>query len=257
MGVITTAAILLRSFNYGETSKVLRFLTRDHGVMGVMAKGTRKSHGRYGGGVETFVTGELTAYVRSTRDLQTLKDFAATRPRRALAGNVVRFAGASMLAEVVLEHSGEGATPEIFDRLNHALDSVEAVDETGLPGTLLCEAWGLVAALGYQPVLDPCVRCERSLEVEEMGRFDFPGGGVRCANCSDDESGPRIGPNARRQLHEMIDGSASVQASHVRAHLRLLEDFVSYHLSGSRPLRTFQFLNDVLERDDGQALERV
>ena len=96
MGVITTSAILLRSFNYSETSKVLRFFTRDHGVMAVMAKGSRKSHGRFGGSIETFVTGELTAYVRPTRDLQTLKDFSATRPRRPLAAHVLRFAGASL-----------------------------------------------------------------------------------------------------------------------------------------------------------------
>ena len=254
--MITTAAILLRSFNYSETSKVLRFLTRDHGVMGVMAKGARKSHGRYGGSIETFVTGELTAYVRPTRDLQTLKAFAGTRPRRPLAGNVIRFAGASMLAEVVLEHSGEDPAPEIFDRMDRALDAVEVVDEISLPGTLLGEAWGLVAALGYQPVLDPCVRCERSLEDGEMGRFDFAGGGIRCADCADDEPGPRIGPNARRQLCELIEGNPSVQVSHVRAHLRLLADFVTYHLSGSRPLKTFQFLTDVLEQDDSPTLER-
>lgn len=257
MGVITTSAILLRSFNYSETSKVLRFFTRDHGVMAVMAKGSRKSHGRYGGSIETFVTGELTAYVRPTRDLQTLKDFSATRPRRPLAAHVLRFAGASILAEVALEHSGEGPAPEIFERLNHGLDAVEVVDEPELLATLLREVWGLVADLGYHPVLDPCVQCGRALEAGEMGRFDFGGGGVRCAQCAEDGSGPRLGPNARRQLRQMLDADPSVQVSHPRAHLRLLENFVTYHLAGSRPLRTFKFLADLLGQDDSGTLERM
>ena len=257
MGVITTAAILLRSFNYSETSKVLRFFTRDHGVMGVMAKGTRKSHGRYGGSIGTFVTGELTAYVRTTRDLQTLKEFSATRPRRARAGQGLRFAGASMIAEVALEHSGEGPAAGVFDGLNQALDAIEEADEADLWGTLLREAWGLVATLGYHPVLDPCVRCGRALEAGEMGRFDFGSGGIRCANCSDDESGPRLGPNARRHLRQMLDRDSSLQVTHARAHLRLLSNFVTYHLSGSRPLHTFRFLSDVLGPDDAEALERM
>ncbi|GMR13311.1 MAG: DNA repair protein RecO [Gemmatimonadota bacterium] len=255
MGVITTTAVLLRSYNYSETSKILRFFTRDHGVMAVIAKGERRIHGRYGGSLETFVTGELTAYVRPTRDLQTLKDFSATRPRRLLAGHVLRFAGASMLAEVVLEHSGEGPTPEIFGRLNHGLDAIEVVNESELPATLLGEAWGLVADLGYHPVLDPCLQCGRPLEAGEMGRFDFGGGGVRCAHCAEAGEGPRLGPNARQQLRQMLAGDHSVQVSHPLAHLRLLEHFVTYHLAGSRPLKTFQFLADLLEREDSEPVE--
>ncbi|MFV2006688.1 MAG: DNA repair protein RecO [Longimicrobiales bacterium] len=257
MGVITTSAILLRSFNYSETSKVLRFFTRDHGVMAVMARGERRTHGRYGGSIETFVTGELTAYVRPTRDLQTLKEFSATRPRRSLAAHVLRFAGASMLAEVALEHSGDGPAPEIFERLNHGLDGIELVDESELLATLLREAWGLVADLGYHPVLDPCVQCGRALEAGEMGRFDFGGGGVRCEHCAEGGPGPRLGPNARLQLRRMLDGDALIQVSHPRAHLRLLENFVTYHLAGSRPLRTFQFLADLLGQDDHGMLERM
>ncbi len=257
MAVIKTSAILLRSFNYSETSKVLRFFTLDHGVMGVMAKGMRRSQGRHGGGIETFVTGELTAYVRPTRDLQTLKDFSATRPRRALASNGLRFAAASMLAELALEHSGEGPAPEIYHRLHQALNAVEEAPEGDLPVTLLCEAWGLVAELGYEPVLDLCVRCQRPLEAGEMGRFDFGAGGVVCAACSEDTAGPRVGPVARRQLRQLLEGDVSVQLTHARAHVRLLSDFVTYHLSGSRPLQTFEFLSDVIGPDDPGAMERM
>ena len=90
-----------------------------------------------------------------------------------------------------------------------------------------------------------------------MGRFDFAGGGVRCAHCAEDGPGPRLGPNARRQLRQMLAGDPSVQVSHARAHLRLLENFVTYHLAGSRTLRTFQFLADLLGQDDSVTLEHM
>jgi len=55
----------------------------------------------------------------------------------------------------------------------------------------------------------------------------------------------------------MLEGGSSVEVSHPRAHLRLLENFVTYHLAGSRPLRTFQFLADLLGQDDPGTLERM
>ncbi|NNK62687.1 MAG: DNA repair protein RecO, partial [Gemmatimonadetes bacterium] len=43
MAVTTTDAVLLRAHAYGETSRVLRFLTRDRGIVGVMARGVRST----------------------------------------------------------------------------------------------------------------------------------------------------------------------------------------------------------------------
>ena len=39
MSVVTTPAVLLRSFNYSETSRILRLYTLDLGLVGGMAKG--------------------------------------------------------------------------------------------------------------------------------------------------------------------------------------------------------------------------
>ena len=76
MSVVSTPAVLLRSFNYSETSRVLRLYTKDLGLVSVMAKGVRRRGARGHGALDTFSRGELTAYVRPTRDLQTFKEFA-------------------------------------------------------------------------------------------------------------------------------------------------------------------------------------
>lgn len=250
MAVVSTPAIPLRRFPYGETSLILRFYARELGVVGVMAKGARKRGSRGTGVPETFARGVLTVYVKETRGLQTMKDFAPEKPRRRMGRDVLRFAGASVLGEVVMRHAGEEGNPGLFERLDRSLDRIEEAERDGLLARVLAEGWGLVGALGYRPVLDACVECGETLEEEAMGRFDFGAGGIRCPGCSEEGGGPRIGPAARGQLHALLDGKAVDGLRRPRAHLRLLSDFVTYHVSGSRPLDSFRVLLDLVDPDD-------
>ena len=246
MSIVSTRAVLLRSFPYSETSRVLHFYTEALGGVGVMGKGVRAGGGRAGNPLESFAEGTLTVFVKPTRDLQTLREFSPTRPRRALAGDVRRFGGAAVLAEIVLKHAGEEAHPILFDALSVALDRVADVPGDAIVPTLLREGWQLVSTLGYRPVVDACVECGRDLG-DEMARFDFSAGGVRCSGCGDERVGPRLGPGARAQLSGLLEESATLPAiDRPRAHLRLLSDFVTWHLSAGRPLASFEVLSGLL-----------
>jgi DNA repair protein RecO (recombination protein O) len=241
VSLVTTRAILLRSFPYSESSRVLRFYSDTLGSVGVMARGVRAGSGKTGSGLDTFAEGTLTLYVKPTRDLQTLRDFAPQRPRRELGADVRRFGGASVLCEIVLKHAGEEPNPSLYDALASGLDRLnEAPSDLVIP-TLLREGWGLVATLGYRPVLEACVECG-SAPGDAITRFDFAAGGIRCESCSRVESGPRLGPGARAQLVALLDGGALPALERPRAHLRLLADFVTYHLSDGRPLGSFDVL---------------
>ena len=242
MAVVTTQGILLRSFAYGETSRILRFLTVDLGVVGVVARGARRQGAKGRSGLDTFTEGRLTLYHKDTRDLQTFKDFAAERRRRDLGGDVLRFAGASAMAELVLKHAGEESSPLLFQALSSGLDRLEEAAPCDLPGTILAQSWALVGVLGYGPSLDSCVGCGRSLTDETMARFDFSAGGLRCADCAADGGAPRVGPGARDQLRRLLSGRPPGDLTRPGAHLRLLSDFVTYHISAAGPLRSFGIL---------------
>ena len=240
MSVVSTPAVLLRSFNYSETSRVLRLYTKDLGLVSVMAKGIRRAGARGQGGIDTFSRGELTAYIRPTRDLQTFKEFAVEEAGASLGRDVLRFAGASVLAEIVLLHAGPDPSPQVFERLTNALRRIEAEPRAGIVAAVLAEGWLLVTTLGYEPQIDLCVHCGRALGTSEVSRFDFSAGGVRCSDCASDHSGPLVGPGARKQLSALLQGTAPEALGKPRAHLRLLHDFVTYHISGSKPLKAFR-----------------
>jgi DNA repair protein RecO (recombination protein O) len=245
MAPVSTRAVLLRAHPYGETSRVLRFLTEDHGLLGVMAKGVRGRGGKGGTTLSTFASGVLTAYIKPHRDLQTMQDFACTRLRGGLGSGLVRFAGASAVSELVLTHAESDPNPTLFHAIEAALDRLEEASAAMEATAALAGVWGVVVALGFAPELDACVRCGEPLDGDEVGRFSQSAGGVVCPRCAEGSQEPRVGPVARAQLRTLLEGSVSEPVTLPRRHLALLSDFVAYHVA-NRPLRSLRFLGDAL-----------
>lgn len=67
-------AIILRRTNYGEADRIITVLTREQGILSVMARGVRREKSRLAGGIELFSICDLTlAKGRANRsDLWTL-----------------------------------------------------------------------------------------------------------------------------------------------------------------------------------------
>jgi DNA repair protein RecO (recombination protein O) len=254
-------ATVLRSLPYGDTSLIIRFLTAESGVVTVMARGVRGARRKGGGSPQLFSSGSLTVQIRENRDMHPLRDFAPDRVRLGLASSLVRLAGASLLADLILRHSGHEAQADLTDQMEAGLDAIEAVPEEQLGTAVLCRAWGIVTTLGYQPHLDNCVACGRAFEEKEIGRFDLARGGVACHDCS--REGPRLGPIAREEMRRLIAygtaGQQLIAAEHgdrgraglpsislPATHLRILADFASYHVADGRRIASFDYFLETL-----------
>lgn len=250
MPPVTSRAVLLRGHDYGDSSRILRFYTETNGLLAVVARGVRRRSGKGLAPLASFASGTLTAFVKPQRELHTMKDFDAVRLREGIGRSVLRLAGASAAAELVLVHAHEEPQAGLFATLESVLDRLEGAGAAQLPAAALSASWRLVDGLGFAPQLDPCVLCGQPLGPEEVGRFDFPAGGLRCAECSEGASGPRVGPVARAQLAALLCGGDPGNLDHARAHVRLLADFVAYHIA-HRPLKSLAFLQDALPDDPG------
>jgi hypothetical protein len=71
---------------------------------------------------------------------------------------------------------------------------------------------------------------------------------MRCASCSADAAGPRLGPVARSQVASLLDGEVPEGLAYARRHLALVSDFVAYHVA-SKPLKSVRFLGGLLPAD--------
>lgn len=245
MAPVTTRAVLLRAHDYGESSRILRFYTRDHGLVSVVARGVRGRSGKGTATLSSYASGDLTVYMKSHRDLHTMKDFTCSETREILGAHMLRFGAAAAAAELVLSHAEADPQPGVFDTLENGLDTLGGAGADDLPGVSLAVLWAIVESFGFAPQLDSCVRCDEVLGADEMGRFDFAAGGIRCADCSEDAAGPRLGPIARSQVDALVAGTVPPGLSHTRRHLGLVSDFIAYHVV-NRPLKSLAFLGSLL-----------
>jgi DNA repair protein RecO (recombination protein O) len=240
MTLVMTEAVVLHHFDYLESSRILRLVTRDHGVQSVLARGARRSKSRFGPSLDVFASGVAQFTARPGRDLHNLAGFDLTRSRMGLARDLDRFAAASALAELVLAFAQADPHDEVFDVLTESLDALAAAE----PGTAadigLASAWRLIAALGFGPAIDACHVCGAPIPPDESAAFSLAGGGVVCARCRTAVSVSRTLPaDARRTMSRWIAGDAAPLPglAERRAHIRLVREFLQYHLAEGRELR--------------------
>ncbi len=254
MPLVASDAVVLHAQLYSESSRILRLATRAQGVVSVMAKGARKTQRRFGSAVDLFAGGEASYYTKAGRELQTLAAFDVTRARIALGRDLGRFTTAAVISELVLRFGRDEADPAWYAALVAALDAVEAAPATSIRAAGLAGAWALVGALGFSPSLDACARCGRELDPDASARFSQPLGGALCDACGRLGGATRVLPApARASLRvwlgadphdlfgDVVAGDlAPMDDGTVRAHQRLLREFLREHLTDGRPLRAFE-----------------
>lgn len=242
MPLVSTDAIVLHAFDYLESSRILRMLTRDAGVRSVVAKGLRKSARRFGGGVDLFARGTAHLYTKPGRDLDTLAGFEDLRVRMELAADMSRFTGAAVLAELVLRFAREAEADErLFDALVDAVDLVADATGSDAVEAVLAGAWRIVGELGFAPAVERCGDCHAAFAPDEPVLFSHPAGGALCQRCGRISRGRILPPAARAALRGWMQGErlAGLGEGEGRAHQRLLREFLEEHLTDGRPLRAY------------------
>jgi DNA repair protein RecO (recombination protein O) len=242
MSQLVTDAIVLHVFDYLESSRILRLVTREGGVRSALARGARKSRKRFGAALDLYSQGTADLQTKPGRDLDTLTAFDVARARHALAADLSRFAGAAMIAELTLRFARDVADPGLFEAVESALDAIAAAVPLRTRDAALAGAWRILAELGVAPAVDDCVECHAPIATEEAALFSHRSGGVLCERCGRLARAGRVLPaTARAALRAWLSGesAAVVDGNEIRAHQRLLREFLREHLADDRPLAAF------------------
>jgi len=242
MTLLVTEAIVLHAFDYLESSRIIRLLTREAGVQSCLARGAKKSRGRYGSALDLFAEGSAQLFVKPNRELNNLGTFEISRTRGELAEDIGRFTAASTIVELALRFAGEEASSALFDTVAAVLDGIAGsapghTIEAGLAG-----AWRIVSVLGFTPELASCALCHVPVRDTEDATFSHPSGGVICLGCSRlSPGGRKIPATARAIIGRWLEGEDSpiLTDAEARSHQRLLREFLGHHLTDDRPLRAF------------------
>lgn len=174
-------ALVLRHIDYGESDRIVSFLTAEDGLQKGFARAARKSRKRFGSSLEPF--SQLIVHWRSSKGaFWTLQETELLNSRTGLRVDLQRLALAGYGVELVelLVEEGE-PYPLIYELLCGFLDYLNQAGDTAV-ARLLFEL-RLVYLLGYIPHLLHCSECLKIFSDEPI-RFDAVRGGSLCLDCA-------------------------------------------------------------------------
>jgi DNA repair protein RecO (recombination protein O) len=248
MSLVTTPALVLHTFPYGETSKIARLLTLHHGVQSVIAKGALRPKSKFGARLQVLSEGTAQMYLKANRALHTLAEFEVTSLRPELAREVARYAAGAALAELIMRSAPAEPHPEIYECAVAGLELLVHVPSEQLDSAALAVLWAAIGALGFAPSLDACARDGSELPDGRIA-FSVSDGGFLCKACARDGATTRLDASDRAALERLVAATGEpvgeLSARHAEAHRRLLQRFVERHLAEGRELKALTFWQEL------------
>jgi DNA repair protein RecO (recombination protein O) len=179
---VTTPAIVIHARAFGESDKIVTFLTRDLGKLTGIAKGAKRSKRRFVNVLEPFTHVSLRIRQRASSDLAFISACELVEAFHTFARDLGKFAHASYLLELTDRMiRGREAGQETYELVRDALGLLERSEPQ--PGMLRAFELQLLGLTGYEPVLDRCRRCGVEIASGKT-MYLHPGrGGVLCAGC--------------------------------------------------------------------------
>ncbi len=216
MPAILDDALCIRRWDWSETSQTVSLLTRRHGIVRGVAKGSKRDQARFSGGIELLTRGELGVAIRA-EGLATLTswDLREVFPgaRRAVPAYLAAMGVADVLHHTLREHDPH---PRVLD---DALDALRRLDEPGreheVVGRLLLD---VLRETGHAPELDRDARSGRELSPAPVYAFDPRAGGLTAMRDAEGAWGVRADTiallRAWRRAHN--EPPAAGEADHAR-----------------------------------------
>ena len=176
----TTDALILQATPFRETSRILVFLSRDHGKLVTLAKGVRREEGRFVSPLDPLTYNRIVFYERPRTGFHLLTQCDLLDAFLPLRENLEAIACGFYFLELADRSAQPGVKEEwLFSLLLESLRHLSM----GIPVPLLARAFEikLLANSGFMPELHLCLACRRPLSEWVSPRFER--GGFFCEAC--------------------------------------------------------------------------
>jgi DNA repair protein RecO (recombination protein O) len=183
VAAVRTTAIVLRSVDVFETSKVLTLFSRDLGKVSALAKGARRLKSPFASGLDLLSVCDIVLLHKASDALDLLTEAVLVERhepfRRDLAALYAGYYVAELLHDLTDHHDPH---PRLFDA---ALVTLRHLGEPLLRARrVLRFELACLRELGHMPALEACVHCGDPVDTTgEAVAFGLATGGVLCPGC--------------------------------------------------------------------------
>ena len=243
-----TRALVLRTFDQGESDRVVHLYTEALGRVAAIAKGARRSKRRFPGTLEILSIVDLRLVDPPRAQLARLEGAKLVRAFEGIPANLGRYAIACQFLELLNRATPDRQPqPELFQFACGVLDVLDG--EIPDPLLALLVLAKTLARIGYRPQLVRCALCGADLPSDGgwVGFIPAHGGAV-CRSCAGPEEA-RIPALLLRALEAGLRqplrsrGELGFSEREVDLAGRLVERFFRFHIGFE--LRSEAFVRQV------------
>jgi len=182
MPVVTSEAVVLRTWPVHEADLIVSFFTRDYGRLKGVAKSALRSRKRFGGALEPMTLARAWFAERPRQDLVRLDQLEIVRSPLSAPVDQARMAVLSFFAELIDEALPERDPQDAVFRL-----LVSVLEQTASVQSEMVQPWmaltyfslWMTRLIGLLPDLGHCMACGEALHAAEISYSNY-GDGLYC-----------------------------------------------------------------------------
>jgi DNA repair protein RecO (recombination protein O) len=178
MAVLTSEAVVLRTWPVHEADLIVSFFTRDYGKLRGVAKSALKSRKRFGGALEPMTMARAWFAEKPKQDLARLDQLEIVSSPLSRPVDATRLAVLSFYAEVLDEALPERDPHETIFRLLVSVLEQTTVEQPWMPLTYFT-LW-MTRLMGLLPDMAHCTACGEALRPDEV-YLNYHEDGLFCA----------------------------------------------------------------------------
>ncbi|MGB9591954.1 MAG: DNA repair protein RecO, partial [Candidatus Kryptoniota bacterium] len=186
MSIEKTEAVVLRTLNFRDSSKIVTFYTRRYGKMTALARGARNPKNKFGSLLQPLNYLQIVIYRRENRQMQYLSGCEFIRFFKTITTDFEKLSVGMAILEVVDKTSHDEEENESLFLL--ITETLSAIDEpSSYPiNALIHFGLRLSSILGYSPEFSFCLICRKEIDFSKSSKISYAieRGGPICNNCS-------------------------------------------------------------------------
>ncbi len=246
MSIQKTAAIVLKTVDFRETSLIVNFYTKEFGKVKGILKGIRKEPRKFASTLEIFSYNEIVFYLHKNQDLHLISQCDLIDDFGPLRNNLEKFSLANYAVELtdsIVEP--EDKNEELFYLLLAFLKELRLNNSDTEKLFCVFQIKAMILS-GFKPNIEDCISCKKM--ISSGARFSYLRGGLICNSCLLHD------PSAKQVLKGTIASLIYIGNNdwaglrrlkldpYIKKEIKsILDNFISFHLE--KRLKSAEFMN--------------
>jgi DNA repair protein RecO (recombination protein O) len=202
LGLLTSEAVVLRTYPLGNSDKIVVVYTRNHGKLRGVAKGARRIKNRFMGRLEPFNWIEMVCFEKENRDLVSIDKIELLKSFSSQVRDYRCFLQLNYLAELMFETTPDREPNDcLFRLLLMVLAEMQNPLRSDL-AQLYFEVWHMKIS-GLFPPSKSCYHCAVPLLNGQQVFFSSRMNGFYCSGCKENSYDP-VASKSYQLLHQIL-----------------------------------------------------